>query len=133
TQTTCNAIEQRFGVKVHAIAAPDLDSRAVTVRDAQIIVATGASGVVLLEEAHWKDLPGLTLVADANATPPMGIAGIDVMDKGTLRHGAMAFGAIGFGALKLALHRACIARLFEQNNLRLDASEIYAIAKTMVG
>ena len=37
------------------------------------------------------------------------------------------------GALKLALHRACIARLFEQNDLLLDAEEIYGIAKGMVG
>ena len=133
TQATCDAIAQRFGVTVHAIAAPDLESRAAAVRDAQIIVATGASGVVLLEEEHWKGLPGLKLVADANATPPMGIAGVDIMDKGAQRHGAVVFGAIGFGALKLALHRACIARLFEQNDLRLDANEIYAIAKTMVG
>jgi hypothetical protein len=43
------------------------------------------------------------------------------------------FGSLGFGALKLALHRACISRLFEQNDLLLDTEEIYAIAKTMVG
>ena len=42
-------------------------------------------------------------------------------------------GPLGFGALKLALHRACVSRLFEQNDLLLDAEEIYAIAKTMVG
>jgi hypothetical protein len=40
---------------------------------------------------------------------------------------------LGFGALKLALHRACIARLFEQNDLLLDTDEIYKIAKNMVG
>jgi hypothetical protein len=40
---------------------------------------------------------------------------------------------LGFGALKLRLHRECIARLFERNDLVLDAEEIYAIAKTMVG
>jgi hypothetical protein len=54
-------------------------------------------------------------------------------DRGTLRHGKILFGALGFGALKLALHRACIGRLFEQNDLLLDAEEIYTIAKTMVG
>ena len=36
-------------------------------------------------------------------------------------------------ALKIALHRACIARMFEQNDLVLDGEEIHAIAKTMVG
>jgi len=62
----------------------------------------------------------------------MGIEGIYVMDKEAMRHGKTAFGAIGFGALKIAVHRACVAKLFEQNDLLLDADEIYAIAKTMV-
>ena len=41
--------------------------------------------------------------------------------------------AIGFGALKISLHRACIGKLFEQNDLVLDAEELHAVAKTMVG
>jgi hypothetical protein len=54
-------------------------------------------------------------------------------DRGSTKHGKLLFGALGFGALKLALHRACVSRLFEQNDLLLDAEEIYAVAKTMVG
>jgi hypothetical protein len=53
-------------------------------------------------------------------------------DRATESQGKLLFGPLGFGALKLALHRACIARLFEQNDLILDAEEIYAVAKTMV-
>jgi hypothetical protein len=34
--------------------------------------------------------------------------------------------------LKLALHRACIGRLFERNDQVLDATEIYTIAKSMI-
>ena len=71
--------------------------------------------------------------ADANASPPAGIEGVRQSDRGAQKHGKILFGALGFGALKLALHRACVARLFEQNDLLLDAEEIYAIAKTMVG
>ena len=55
------------------------------------------------------------------------------MDKGAVKNGKTVFGAIGFGSLKIALHRACIARLFESNDVVLDAEQIYAIAKTMVG
>jgi hypothetical protein len=54
-------------------------------------------------------------------------------DRGAPSHGKTVFGPLGFGALKLAVHRACIARLFEQNDLLLDAPEIYAVAKSMVG
>lgn len=132
TRAVCDALEKRFDVRLSAIAAPDLDSRAKAVNDANIIISTGAAGVVLLEEKHWSDLPKLKLVADANATPPAGIEGVDMMDRGIQRHHALTFGAIGFGALKLALHRACIGRLFQQNDLVLDATEIYALAKEMV-
>jgi len=71
------------------------------------------------------------MIADANATPPLGIGGTDMMDKGTVRHGKIIWGAIGFGTLKLALHRACIAQLFTDNKQVLDAENIYALAKDM--
>jgi hypothetical protein len=85
----------------------------------------------LLQEEHWRDSPTLELIADANATPPLGLGGTEMLDKGKDRHGKIVWGAIGFGTLKLALHRACIARLFEQNDLILDAEEIFKTAKEM--
>jgi hypothetical protein len=33
--------------------------------------------------------------------------------------------------LKMKIHRASVARLFERNDLVLDAEEIYEIAKTI--
>ena len=54
-----------------------------------------------------------------------------MFDKAKDRDGKVAWGAIGFGALKLAVHRACIAKFFEANNLVFDAEEIYAVAKGM--
>jgi hypothetical protein len=33
------------------------------------------------------------------------------------------------GGLNIKIHRACIARLFDQNDLVLDAEEVYATAK----
>ena len=53
------------------------------------------------------------------------------MDKGTERYGKRVFGGIGIGALKLKLHRACIAKLFESNDVALDAESIYKIAQSM--
>jgi hypothetical protein len=132
-QAACAQIKARFGVDVAALEGADAQSRAANVAGAHAVLATGAAGVQLLAQQHWKDSPTLQLLSDANATPPAGIEGIDVMDKGAVKNGKTVFGAIGFGALKIALHRACIARLFESNDVVLDAEEIYAIAKTMVG
>lgn len=128
-----SALKERFGIEVAVVEAADNEARAKAIEGANIVVATGAGGIQLLEERHWKDSPTIELMADANATPTLGIEGVDMMDKGAKRHGKIVFGAIGFGALKIALQRACVARLFEQNDLVLDAEEIYAFAKTMVG
>lgn len=132
-QAAAQAIAERFKIEVDAIEAADNAARARAIEGANLVFATGAAGVALLDEAAWKDHPQLELLSDANATPTLGIEGIDMMDKGAQRHGKTVFGAIGFGALKIALHRACIARMFEQQDLVLDGEEIYAIAKTMVG
>jgi len=132
-QAACDAIKARFGIDVEAIEAPTNSDRAVAIRGAHIVLATGASGVTLLEAKQWQENPSLELIADANASPPAGIEGVGMSDRAASSHGKILFGPLGFGALKLALHRACIACLFEQNDLVLDAEEIYAIAKGMVG
>jgi hypothetical protein len=132
-RAACDSIHARFGIAVRAIEAPGNAERGAAVEGAQIVLATGAAGITLLEERQWRDSATLELVADANASPPAGIEGVGQNDRGTLKHGKVLFGSLGFGALKLALHRACVGRLFQQNDLLLDAEEIYAIAKTMVG
>jgi methylenetetrahydrofolate/methylenetetrahydromethanopterin dehydrogenase (NADP+) len=132
-QAACDSILSRYGIVVQAIEAPTNIERGAAIEGAQIVLATGAAGVTLLDEKQWQDSTVLELVADANASPPAGIEGVGQSDRGLLKHGKILFGSLGFGALKLALHRACVARLFEQNDLLLDAEEIYAIAKTMVG
>jgi len=131
-QAAVDAIKARFGITVEAIEAATNSERAAAIQGAHVVLATGASGVKLLEAKQWQENPSLELIADANASPPAGIEGVGASDRGTSSHGKILFGALGFGALKLAVHRACIARLFEQNDLVLDAEEIYGIAKGMV-
>lgn len=125
-------IKSRFDVDVEPVEAFDYEHRARAVENAEIVLATGAMGVELLKPEHWRNNSTLELLADANTHPPLGIGGVDLFDRGVERFGKRLWGAIGFGTLKLALHRACIARLFETNALVLDAEEIFAIAKTMI-
>jgi hypothetical protein len=132
-QASCDLIKAQFGVDAEAIEAPTHVERGAAIEGAAIVLATGAAGIQLLAEDQWAHSGSLELVADANASPPAGIEGVGMSDRGLVKHGKTLFGPLGFGALKLALHRACIARLFEQNGLLLDAEEIYRIAKTMVG
>ena len=132
-QAACDSIHARFGIVVEPVAAPTQVERGAAIQGAYIVLAAGAAGITLLDERQWQDSSALELIADANASPPAGILGVDPSDRGARKYGKIVFGSLGFGALKLAVHRACIARLFEQNDLVLDAEEIYVIAKSMVG
>ena len=130
-EKACFAMKERFKVDLKPIEAADFASRAAAIKDANIVLTTGAAGVELLKPEHWQDNPHLEMLADANATPPIGIGGADVMDKGRVRHGKIVWGAIGFGTLKLMLQRACIAKLFEDNTQVFDAENIFELAKKM--
>jgi hypothetical protein len=130
-QVACEAMNKAFGVQLKPMAVTDEASTVKALAGAHLVLATGAASVQLLPEKMWKDHPTLEMLSDANATPPLGFEGIKARDKGENRHGKLVFGALGVGNLKLALHRACIGKLFEANNQIFDATEIYAIAKTM--
>ncbi len=127
----CDNMKARFGVDLTPVEAFDNEARAKAIEHANIVFATGAAGVELLTADQWQHNANIEMMADANATPPLGIGGTDVMDKGNLRNGKIIWGAIGFGSLKLALHRACIAKLFEDNKQVFDAENIFALAKEM--
>lgn len=130
-EAACKDIKDMFDVDVEAVGAASNDDRAKAIEGANIVFCTGAAGIQLLDEASWQDNKNIEIMADANATPPLGIGGADMMDRGKERHGKVIWGAIGFGTLKLAVHRACIAKLFESNDVVLDAEEIFALAKAM--
>ncbi|MFJ5486387.1 NADP-dependent methylenetetrahydromethanopterin/methylenetetrahydrofolate dehydrogenase [Hansschlegelia beijingensis] len=131
TQKAADAIEQRFGVKVEAVEAKDETSRRKAIEGANLVFSAGAIGFELLSEEAWKSESSIEIMADYNAQPPMGLGGIDAMDKAKERHGKIIYGALGLGGLKLKLHRTLIGKLFDSTEQSFDADEIYALAKEM--
>jgi hypothetical protein len=95
-----------------------------------LVIAAGAAGVVLLPRAVRMACPDLRVAIDLNAVPPLGIEGIEMVDKGGQRDGVVCYGAIGVGDTKMKIHKAAIAKLFERNDQILDAEEVYALAQT---
>ena len=61
--------------------------------------------------------------------PPLGVEGIEVQDSGVEREGVTVYGALGVGSLKMKIHKACIAKLFERNDVVLDAETIADVAR----
>lgn len=127
----CDEMHERFGVEMTPMHASDDESIQAAMDGAHVVFGAAKAGIQLLNAKQWQDHPTLELIADVGTSKILGFEGIDVMDKNTERHGKRVFGGIGIGALKLKLHRACIAKLFESNDVALDAEAIYEIAQSM--
>jgi len=121
-------LRQRFGDSVRAVKMADRSQAAAVIEDAQLVLNAGGAGICLVPRDAWAGRAGLRAVADLNAVPPLGVEGIEVNDDGVERESVTAFGALGVGKLKMKIHKACIARLFEQNDLVLDAETIAEVA-----
>src|SRR6266702_2016129 len=99
---------------------------------AELLLNAGPAGVMLVPKQAWAKRPGLEVVADVNAVPPLGVEGVDLMDDGVIKEGVACFGALAIGNRKMKVHKACIARLFERDDLVLDAETIADVARELM-
>ena len=74
----------------------------------------------------------MKVAVDLNAVPPLGIEGIELNDSGVERNGVKVYGAFGVGNFKTKLHKACLGKLFERNDLVLDAETIAEVARQLI-
>ena len=123
-----DGLQQRFGGRVtHRVMATGADAAAV-LEGTTLLLNAGPAAVNVVPRSAWAGRQGLRAAADLNAVPPLGIEGIEVTDNAVEREGVTVFGALGVGGLKMKIHKACIARLFERNDLVLDAETIADVA-----
>jgi len=128
----CAAIMKRFGGSVNCVALRDPAQADAVMSGIEVLFNAGPAGVLMVPRAAWAGRKGLLAVCDLNAVPPLGVEGVDVNDDGVQRDGAVCFGALGVGNFKMKLHRACIARLFDGNDLILDAETIADVAEGLL-
>jgi methylenetetrahydrofolate/methylenetetrahydromethanopterin dehydrogenase (NADP+) len=132
-EAACKAIGERFGATVTPAAAADEDSTRSVLEGAVAVLCTGVTGVTLIPEAMWREHATLRVLGDVNAVPPLGLEATKATWDGKEIDGKTVFGALAIGDLKMKVHKRSIARLFEQNDLVLDAEEIFALAKELAG
>jgi hypothetical protein len=126
-----DALQKRFAGSIRAVTMSDAADAPKVLDGAALLVSAGPAGVCMVPRAAWAGRPGLRVAADLNAVPPQGVEGIEVQDNGTERDGAVVFGALGVGGLKMKIHKACIARLFDSNDAVLDAEAIADVAREL--
>lgn len=131
-RSVCEAVAARLPaarVSAHSTATPQETLSAA--QGAQVVVAAGAPGALLMPAEILRQCRGMAVAVDLNAVPPVGLEGIDPRDRGVQRDGVTCYGALGVGATKMKIHKAAIQRLFESNDQVLDVDEIFALANGM--
>ncbi len=125
---TCEAITNvRADANVSPCETVTSDGLNGATAGVELIIAAGAPGVQFLPAEQWKALDSLKVAIDVNAVPPTGLGGAELTDKAVERDGVVCYGAIGVGGLKMKIHKAAVAKLFQKNDLVLDTEAIYRI------
>lgn len=131
-RSVCDTLRERVnGARVSPAATSTDPELRAALEGRNLVVAAGAAGVVLLPRSVRSACKDLRVAVDLNAVPPLGIEGVEVTDKGAERDGVIGYGAVGVGGTKMKIHKAAIARLFENNDQVLDAVEVYELAKAL--
>ena len=124
------AVAERLGIDAREVA--DRAEMEAALEAANIVLAAGPAGVQVLRREVWSANPTIELLADYNATEPLGIEGVEAMDDLIEREGKLVLGALAVGGPKMKTHKACVRRLFERNDLVLNADGVYAVAQEIV-
>ena len=124
------AVAERLGIE--AVEPGDRAEMEGALEEANIVLASGPAGVELLRKEMWSASSTIELLADYNAAEPLGIEGTEAGDDLVEREGKLVLGALAIGGQKMKVHKACVRRLFESNDLVLNADGVYAVAQEIV-
>ena len=136
-QRTAELCSEEFGDgKITITAGVDAD-KAEYMKTADIVFATGAAGIELLSAELIANAPQLKVVADVNAVPPAGIAGVDAFDNGKALagspSGAVAIGALAIGNIKYQAQNRLLKRMLECDQpLYLHFEHAFEVAREFI-
>lgn len=128
----CDRVQAQFpDSKVTPCVIDSEEDKKSCLEGINLIISAGAAGVQFFSEQEWSSSSSLQLAIDLNAVPPVGLEGIDMMNKAQETNGILTYGAIGVGGLKMKIHKACIRKLFTGNDQYLDTEAIYQVGQEL--
>jgi len=131
-QAVCESVAAATGEgRLISCAAGSTDECRDACQGVDLIVAAGAAGVELIPADIRSAVKSLRVAIDLNAVPPTGLAGIEPTDNAVERDSAICYGAIGIGGVKMKIHKAAVASLFDANDRVLDAADVYRLGLSL--
>lgn len=129
-------IAARFGVTVAAADASTDALKSELLRHAEVALCAGKAGVQIIDATLLRACPGLLAVADVNAVPPLGVAGLDLFSDGTrIGDGAtIGIGALAIGQTKYQTEFGLFRRMIQSAKpLTLDFRDAFSLARELAG
>lgn len=122
--------------KLNITAGADAN-KAEYLQTADIVFATGAVGIELLSVELIAAAPQLKVVADVNAVPPAGVAGVDAFHDGVplagSNSGALGIGALAIGNIKYQAQNKLLKLMIESEKaVYLHFEHAFAVAREYV-
>lgn len=133
-QKAADEIAARFGTAVAAADGSSDDLKAQLLRGAEVALCAGRAGVEIISADLLKSSPGLLAVADVNAVPPLGVAGLDAFADGVkIGDGpTVGIGPLAIGQTKYQTEFGLFRRMIESAKpLTLDFRDAFALARDL--
>ncbi len=130
----CN---DEFGDEKISIEAATNSDIAELIKTADVVFSTGAAGIELLSAEHIASATQLKVVADVNAIPPSGVAGLDPFDNGkefsNSPNGAVGVGALAIGNIKYQTQNRLLKQMIgSEQAVYLHFEHAFAIAREVI-
>jgi methylene-tetrahydromethanopterin dehydrogenase len=129
-------IRKRFGVEVQAADGSDDAKKIAIMAATEVVACCGRAGVRVLTSKHLEAASGLLVVADANAVPPSGIEGLEMMANGAelTSRGALGIGPLTIGNIKYKTESGLFGRMISAAKpVQLDIREAFVLARELNG
>lgn len=136
-QRIADMCSQDFGKDKITIAAGVSTDQADYIKTTDVVLATGAAGIELLNAELIASAAQLKVVADVNAVPPSGVAGLDAFDNGKeiagSTSGAVGIGALAIGNVKYQVQSQLLKKMIEvESPIYLHFEHAFATARDYI-
>ncbi len=128
-------INEELGVeRVKGVEAATPEAIGEAIKDAHVILSTGAAGVQLLPKRLLEEYGKLCkVVADVNAVPPLGVEGLEPTADGVeVLPGVWGIGALTIGTFKNKIEAELFKKAMEAKKGVFDYKIAYQVAKSLL-
>jgi methylene-tetrahydromethanopterin dehydrogenase len=133
-QQAVDEITARFGAAVTAADGSSDALKTALLGGAEVALCAGRAGVEIISADLLKACPGLLAVADVNAVPPLGVAGLDLFADGTkIGEGVtVGIGALAIGQTKYRTEFGLFRSMIESTKaVTLDFRDAFVLAREL--